>query len=66
MVSNQDRSLMVKGQRVDGRRHDISYQKLTNEHSIPMGQGLCQTLRIFRMSRAGAERDLDDSLWVKN
>jgi len=39
---NLGRSLIVKGCRVDGRRHSISYQTFKIEHSGSVGQGSCQ------------------------
>ncbi len=53
---NLDRSLLVKGQRSDGRLQYISYRSFTNEHYQAMGQGSCQALEIFRVSRVGGER----------
>jgi len=43
-------------------RHNERYQTLGVEAYQAHGQGLCQALRLFMVSRAGGERDLDESV----
>ena len=56
---NLDRSLIVKGCRVDGRLHDISYQSFRIEHSRAMGQGSCQRVGKTFPGRGWGGVDLD-------
>ena len=50
---NLGKSLIVKGQRADGRLHNIHYQTFKNEQCQVMGQGSCQPIEIIQGIEGG-------------